>query len=609
MVRSLQAQRTLHSRVLVILIITLSVISFVVLVSVHHFGIFSTPQHTTREQDMPDNHPIRAGISGNANDADQMLKDKARRARQLAQQRQQKEREMQQQQEKEEEERPPMNIILFYADDWRYDTMGAAGNPVVKTPFIDALAKEGVRFTENCVTTSICWISRATLYTGQYLARHHFEMLGRGRTILEDGKLVEKKLEVPANETLYSLMKKKAKYFVGHTGKLGLWIDHEEYLGKSFDYFTDEDGWHWRNIGGKMMHITNKNTGDALRFLKMWESKGKPKQKPFFLNVAYFATHAVDGDKRQYMPQNESMTMYENDTIPIPATANEETWQKMPYFFRPSSGAMNEGRTRWTWRYDEPDKHQHMMKNYYRMASEVDTSVGIILKELEMQGQLNNTMIIFTTDNGNFHAEHGLADKWYPHQESIRVPLVIKDPRMSPEFVGTTNDEFTLNIDLAATVLAAAGLDPLPTMMGRDMSVLYRRNGFEGEVAAATSQSRRKAFASTNGRRYIDPSSDGGGQYHSGSESSWRTEFFYEHPMHSNRDYIPASEALVRKDYKYFYWPNFDYEQLFDLKNDPGEIHDLFNSSNPVHQKKLAEMRRRFKELKTLAYSDSQIIL
>ena len=180
---------------------------------------------------------------------------------------------------------------------------------------------------------------------------------------------------------------------------------------------------------------------------------------------------------------------------------------------------------------------------------------------------------------------------------------------MSPEFVGTTNDEFTLNIDLAATVLAAAGLDPLPTMMGRDMSVLYRRNGFEGEVAAATSQSRRKAFASTNGRRYIDPSSDGGGQYHSGSESSWRTEFFYEHPMHSNRDYIPASEALVRKDYKYFYWPNFEYEQLFDLKNDPGEIHDLFNSSNPVHQKKLAEMRKRFKELKTLAYSDSQIIL
>jgi len=180
---------------------------------------------------------------------------------------------------------------------------------------------------------------------------------------------------------------------------------------------------------------------------------------------------------------------------------------------------------------------------------------------------------------------------------------------MSPEFFGTTNDEFTLNIDLAATVLAAAGLDPLPTMMGRDMSVLYRKNGFEGEVAATTSQSRRKAFASTNGRQYIDPSSDGDGKYHSGSESSWRTEFFYEHPMHSHPDYIPSSEALVRKDYKYFYWPNFKYEQLFDLKNDPGELNDLITSKNPVHQTKLKEMRKRFVELKMMAHSDLPVIL
>ena len=78
----------------------------------------------------------------------------------------------------EEEFQGPMNILLFYADDWRHDTLGAAGNAVVKTPVLDALAQEGVRFTHNCVTTSICWISRATLYSGQYLARHHFEMLG-----------------------------------------------------------------------------------------------------------------------------------------------------------------------------------------------------------------------------------------------------------------------------------------------------------------------------------------------------------------------------------------------------------------------------------------------
>ena len=213
------------------------------------------------------------------------------------------------------------------------------------------------------------------------------------------------------------------------------------------------------------------------------------------------------------------------------------------------------------------------------------------------------------------------------------MPLIIKDPRMSPEYKGTTNDEFTLNIDLATTILAAAGLEPLPSMMGRDMSDLYRNGGLK--QAAATSQSRRKAFAPTDirQRQYPDAASDGPEKYHSGSETSWRTEFFYERtffvlfytliifihsphlrfcekdPLHSNPSFIPASEALVRKDYKYFYWPNFKYEQLFDLKNDPGELEDLFNSTNPVHQQKLVDMRKRFVELKMMAHSDLSIIL
>ena len=250
-----------QSRVLISLIITLSVVLCAVLVSIHRLDTFSVPGHHSPEYDMPTRYHVDE-ISRKV-DTDKMLKDTTLRKRQLEQEQEQ----VEQPSDEEEEEKPPMNILLFYADDWRYDTMGAAGNPIVKTPFIDALAKEGVRFTENCVTTSICWISRATLYTGQYLARHHFEMLGRGRTIMQNGKPIEMKLEVPANETIYSLMKNQANYFVGHAGKLGLWIDHTRYLGKgTFDYFVDEDGWHYREMNGKMVHITNKNTGDALRF-------------------------------------------------------------------------------------------------------------------------------------------------------------------------------------------------------------------------------------------------------------------------------------------------------------------------------------------------------
>ena len=111
-------------------------------------------------------------------------------------------------------------------------------------------------------------------------------------------------------------------------------------------------------------------------------------------------------------------------------------------------------------------------------------------------------------------------DKWYPHQESIRVPLIIKDPRMDDEFKGTTNDDYTLNVDLTATILSAAGVTVLPTMMGRDMSELYRNGGLKGEPAV---QPRRAAFANDR-RQYPKPAKDGNGTYHSGTENSWRTE-------------------------------------------------------------------------------------
>ena len=183
-----------------------------------------------------------------------------------------------------------------------------------------------------------------------------------------------------------------------------------------------------------------------------------------------------------------------------------------------------------------------------------------IVKELEDQGVLNETLVIFTTDNGYFHAEHGLADKWYPYQESIRVPMIVRDPRMQKDKIGKVNEDFTLSIDLAPTILGAAGLPTPNVMHGRDFAPLYT-----GE----------------------------------GDTTPWRTEFFYEHPVHLREDIIPASEALVRKDYKYMLWPNYDVEQLFDLSNDTYELNDLIDSES--HQQLLIQMRKRFKKLKARA--------
>lgn len=452
-----------------------------------------------------------------------------------------------------------MNILLLYADDWRYDTLGVAGNPIVKTPTIDRLAGEGVRFTHSCVTTSVCWVSRASMVSSLYLTRHKTYR--------------PREFYVPWNETVYDLLQ-TAGY---HTGHIGKWGFNHAYKNRP-DFEVEEDGWHMQARGGKMWHVTEKNEADALRFLEE-----RPRDKPFFANVAFFATHAVDGDKRQYLPQNRSMSMYVDDVIPDPQQNNPGSYERLPPFF----DNYNEGRTRWRWRYETGEKHQHMMKDYYRMASEVDSACDLILKELYLQGELDRTLIIWTTDNGNFHSEHGLADKWYPHEESIRVPLIIKDPRMPKDMVGTLNDDFTLNIDLAPTMLAAAGVEAPKTMMGRDMAQLYL-----GEDRAQTP-------AVAKGR-YLEDS------------SKWRTEFFYEHPIISHKKYIPSSEALVRKDYKYFFWPDYKFEQLFDLAADPREENDLLRDESkitPDVRKILDEMRGRFNEIKSVVHDEKRHVI
>ncbi|KAL7428362.1 hypothetical protein ACHAXM_001493 [Skeletonema potamos] len=283
-----------------------------------------------------------------------------------------------------------MNILLLYADDWTHHTLSSYHktkplNTILKTPVLDALAADGIRFTHNCVTTSVCWISRATLYTGQYMSRHKttkpccWSGLPKTR-----GKL--DKAPDNWNELSFYQILKENGYHVGHAGKWGIHLPWE----KNIDFNVEDDGWHYRKIGNKLWHITEKNEADALRFLAT-----RPKDKPFFLNVAFFATHAKDSDIRQYMPQESSMEWYKDDTIPIPSTGTQEAWEKMPYFF----SDRNEGRTRWGVRYSNYTLHQTMMKNYYRMATEVDTACGAILEELRRQDALNNTVIIFTTDS------------------------------------------------------------------------------------------------------------------------------------------------------------------------------------------------------------------
>eukprot|EP00814_Leptocylindrus_danicus_P001328 CAMPEP_0116008258 /NCGR_PEP_ID=MMETSP0321-20121206/2762_1 /TAXON_ID=163516 /ORGANISM="Leptocylindrus danicus var. danicus, Strain B650" /LENGTH=520 /DNA_ID=CAMNT_0003477059 /DNA_START=215 /DNA_END=1777 /DNA_ORIENTATION=+ len=424
----------------------------------------------------------------------------------------------------DEQQHPRLNILILYADDWRHDTLGSASNNLVYTPFFDRLAKEGIRFIQNCVTTSICWISRVTYYSGQWYSRHGTFTIG---SIPERGEHLYAQYW---NETFPGMLKSHG-YYTGHVGK---WHSSAPCRrGEEFDFVESYYGWHWMERDGKDIHVTKANEEDAIKFLRTRPDK----DQPFMLSVNFFAPHSDDEEPEQYFPQNSSMSLYKNITIPMAPSATEEAWKKMPNFFTEK----NEGRIRYHWRFNTTEKYQRMMKNYFRLVSEVDASSQAIVEELERQGVLNSTMVIFTTDNGMFLAEHGLAAKFFPHEESIRVPLIIRDPRMRKELVGTENDEFTLSVDLASTILGAAGIKQPARMQGRDISTLYR---------------------------YTDADNAGA--------EPWRKEFFYEMPpLKLGENNVPSCQALVRKDFKLMWWPFYQQYQLFDLKNDPYEMNDL----------------------------------
>lgn len=451
-----------------------------------------------------------------------------------------------------------LNVALFYADDWTMKVLGKLDKHV-KTPNIDAMADNGMIFTNNCVTTSVCWISRATLLTGTYSAihQHHFPY---------DADLFE---HTVWSDTLYSKMRKgsgstgpscKDGYYTGLFGKWHSLENYDEFR-EAFDKSLVYYGNHWEERDGKMQHVTELNKQDSIQFLDDWQEKFRDTEEksPFFLTTSFYATHARDGKLPSYQPKNDTRLNIYPDSIeiPTPKTATEEHYQKLPRFLVEGN---NEGRTRWKNRF-EPKDFQKNIKDIYAMATEVDEAVGAIVEKIKSMGLIDETVLIFTTDNGNLHGEHGLAEKWYPFEESLRVPLVIQDPRMPQNRRGTMSDAWTLNVDLAPTILGVGNIPPSDFMQGRDIADLYLNNNDAIPDQASLSVDEMK------------------------EKVEWRKDFFYEFNMGKQNDgsdhpwkfYIDSSFALVNDEWKYVYWPQHDYEQLFHRSVDPFDEWDLLD--------------------------------
>lgn len=413
-------------------------------------------------------------------------------------------------QEKETKKVEKPNIIFILTDDQRWDALGYAGNAIIKTPYMDELASSGLYFKNAFVTTPICAASRATILTGLYERTHDFNF---GKPSLNNGYMYES----------YPYLLKKSGYRTGLIGKFGVKVNKgiEDSL---FDTCIKTRWPYLREVEGKEVHLADINGNHAIDFIK--SDNG---DKPFCLSLSFWSPHADDGAEEQYFWPKGVDSLYVNDEIPVPVTANPSFFQALPEFMK---NTMN--RKRWYWRYDTPEKYQKMVKGYYKMISAVDGVLGRIRKTLKEEGLADNTVIIFMGDNGYYMGERGFSGKWLMHEQSLRVPLMIYDPREPKSSQGKTFDEMVLNLDIAPTILEIAGIDTPNAYQGESLTAFYNE-----DIA------------------------------------NWRKSAFFEH-QREGVSLLPKTECFRDETWKYIrYEANPEFVELYNHKEDLNEINNL----------------------------------
>jgi len=423
------------------------------------------------------------------------------------------------------QERRP-NLLLVVTDDQRFDQMACAGHSVLKTDVMDALAAKGVRFTNAFVTTAICAASRASIMTSRHEGSHGYTF----------GK---KPMGKELGDDSYFAQLKRAGYQTGFVGKWGVKFAKGALKG-ALDY---RRGSGHPYLKKDRPHLTTIVADQAIEFVAKQSA-----EQPFCLTVSFHAPHAQDGHKDQYIPPPELSELYADAEVPVPPYA-ESGFAVLPDFLKKSMG-----RIRWKWRFDNRAKQVRRTKDYWRMITGVDQALGRILASLREHKLDDNTVIVFTSDNGYFLGERGLAGKWLIYEESIRIPLIVCDPRLDKSRHGAIDDRMVLNVDFAPTLLDLAGV-PIP-------------NGYEGKSLMPLVH---------------------------GEAGPWRKDFLYEHRM--NHKDIPKSQGVRGQRWVYARFDEQEpvYEQLFDLHNDPEQRNNL--AGDPAHKEVLAQQRARCDEL------------
>jgi arylsulfatase A-like enzyme len=487
------------------------------------------------------------------------------------------------------------NIIHIMSDDHSYQAISAYRHPLAAqapTPNIDRLAAEGVRFDRAYVENSLSTPSRACLMTGLYSHQNGQKTLGKG---------------IDTTKVFVSELLQEAGY---QTGLIGKW--HMKCEPKGFDHYLVykgqgeyyDPGFKSENSQGKYIHeegySTDLVTEHAVDFIQQRDTT-----KPFCLFVHHKAPH------RNWLPAMEYLKLYEDVEFPLPETfyddyetrgdaahrqrmhigrdmhlvydlkvheladslAGNDRWQLDIMNYTLAALSKEDGE-KWLQAYADMNrryldggmsvkelyewKYQRYVKDYLRCIKSVDDSVGEILKALEEEGILDETVVVYTSDQGFYMGEHGWFDKRFMYEESFRTPLVIRYPELVKG--GSVSQALVQNIDFAPTYLDLAEVKVPASMEGRSMKPLLERDGKE--------------------------------------PSRWRKYLYYHFYDNSKDHNVSRHDGISDKRYKliHFYGPDGSYDELYDLMKDPSELQNVID--NPEYAKVRARLEKSLSRLR-----------
>ena len=452
------------------------------------------------------------------------------------------------------------NILFIFSDDHAYQSISAYDSIVNKTPNLDRIANEGMRFDRAFVTNSICGPSRAVVLTGKY--GHLNGFVRNGNTFNGHQQTVSKLLQQSGYET--------AVIGKWHLKSTPVGFDYYHVLIGQGPYYNPP----MKTTDGPVNHVgytTEIITDQTLKYLK----QRRDPDKPFFLMYQHKAPH------RNWQPGPNEINNYNNETIPEPITLFDD-YKGRTSAARNQEMTVKEHLTRfdlkldpprnltpeqlkvWNDAYDEKNaeleklnlegddlirwKYQRYVKDYLRCIDSVDKNVGRVLDYLEESGLAENTIVIYTSDQGWYLGEHGWYDKRWMYEESFRTPLMVRWPgKIKP---GTVNTDMVMNLDFAQTFLDIAGADQPDDMQGASMKPVFEGN----------------------------------------TPDDWRKSVYYHYYEFPGAHSVAKHNGVRTERYKLInFYENKEWE-LFDLKEDPNELNSVYDDPDYADIKKDLEV-------------------